>query len=127
MLNYPLGEVAMQVTKVSDMGGRVTADKIGSGSRAGRRNESLRCLARYSLLGTAMALLPMTQAVAGVAAQFVPLQVSTIPANGDTNPYGVASVPFGFPRGDHSARVISWFPTSITLAVSRGPEPRSLE
>jgi hypothetical protein len=99
MLTYPLSDLAMQVAKVSDMGGRVTADKIGSGSRAGRRNEPLRRLARYSLLGTAMALLPMTQAAAGVGAQFVPLQVSTIPANGDTNPYGVAFVPFGFPPG----------------------------
>jgi len=99
MLNYPLGDVAMQVAKVLDMGGRVTADKIGSGSRAGRRNESLRRLARYSLLGTAIALLPMMQAVAGVGAQFVPLQKSTVPANGDTNPYGVAFVPFGFPQG----------------------------
>ena len=66
MLNYPLGDLAMQVAKVSDMGGRVTADEIGSGSRAVRKNESLRRLARYSLLGTAIALLPMTQAAAGV-------------------------------------------------------------
>ena len=90
MLNYPLGDLAMQVAKVSDMGGRVTADKIGSGSRAGRTNEALRRLARYSLLGTAIALLPMTRAVSGFGAQFVPLQVSTVPGNGDTNPYGVA-------------------------------------
>ena len=90
MLNYALGFVAMQVAKVTDMGGRVTADKIGSGSRAGRTNEALRRLARYSLLGTAIALLPMTRAVSGIGAQFVPLQVSTVPGNGDTNPYGVA-------------------------------------
>jgi hypothetical protein len=99
MLNYPLGDVAMEVAKVSDVSGAVTADEIGSGSRAGHRNESLRRLARFSLLGTAIALLPMTQASANAEAQFVPLQVSTIPANGDTNPYGVAFVPFGFPPG----------------------------
>jgi hypothetical protein len=99
MLNYARGDVAMQVAKVSDMGGRVTADKFGSGPRVGRRNEPLRRLARCSLLGTAIALLPMTQAVPGFGAQFVPLQVSTVPANGDTNPYGVAFVPFGFPHG----------------------------
>ena len=29
--------------------------------------------------------------------QFPPLVVSTVPANGDQNPYGVAFVPFGFP------------------------------
>src|ERR1700722_16876992 len=28
---------------------------------------------------------------------FLPLQVSTIPGNGDVNPYGLAFVPFGFP------------------------------
>jgi hypothetical protein len=101
MLNYPLGDLAMQVAKVSDMSGRVTADKIGSGSRAGRRNEAFRRLARYSLLGTAIALLPITQALADVdiAAQFVPLQVSTVPANGDTNPYGVVFVPLTFSAG----------------------------
>lgn len=101
MLNYARGDVAMQVAKVSDMGGRVTADKSGSGPRVGRRNEPLRRLACYSLLGTAIVLLPMAQALADAddVAQFVPLQASTVPANGDTNPYGVAFVPFGFPQG----------------------------
>ena len=101
MLNYPLGDLAMQVAKVSDMSGRVTADKIGSGSRTGRRTESLRRLAHYGLLGTAIALLPIRQALADVdiAAQFVPLQVSTVPDNGDTNPYGVAFVPANFSAG----------------------------
>jgi hypothetical protein len=98
MLNYLLGDVAMQVAKVSDVGGRVTADKFGSVFWAGGGNEPFRRLARYSLLGIAIALLPMTQAVAD-GTQFVPLQVSTVPTNGDTNPYGVAFVPFGFPPG----------------------------
>jgi hypothetical protein len=96
MLKYALGDVAMQVAKVSDKGGRVNADKFGSGSRAGRRDEPVRRLARYSLLGTAIALLPLTQPL---AAQFVPLQVSTVPANGDTNPYGVVFVPPNFSAG----------------------------
>jgi hypothetical protein len=30
---------------------------------------------------------------------FLPQQVSTSPGNGDTNPYGLAFVPFGFPYG----------------------------
>lgn len=30
---------------------------------------------------------------------FLPLQVSTVPANGDTTPYGLAFVPDGFPKG----------------------------
>jgi hypothetical protein len=101
MLNYSRGDLAMQVAKVSDMGGRVTADKIGSGSRAGRGNEPLRHLTRCSLLGTAIAVLPLAQALADVddAAPFIPLQKSTVPANGDTNPYGVAFVPPGFSAG----------------------------
>jgi hypothetical protein len=101
MLKYACGDLAMQLAKVSGMGGRVTADKFGSGSRIGRGNRPLRRLAYYSLLGTAIVLLPMAQALADAddVAQFVPLQVSTVPANGDTNPYGVAFVPFGFPQG----------------------------
>jgi len=100
MLNYALGDTAMQVTKIARISGRV-ADTFGSGLLAGQRNEPLRRLARYSLLGTAIALLPITQASVDAAdgAQFVPIQVSTVPANGDTNPYGVAFVPFGFPPG----------------------------
>jgi hypothetical protein len=31
---------------------------------------------------------------------FLPLQVSTIPGNGDVNPYGLAFVPFGFPSSN---------------------------
>src|SRR5271155_5728629 len=30
---------------------------------------------------------------------FLPLQVSTIPSNGDTTPYGLAFVPYSFPYG----------------------------
>ena len=30
---------------------------------------------------------------------FLPLQVSTVPSNGDTTPYGLAFVPYGFPYG----------------------------
>ena len=43
----------------------------------------------------------MTQALAddNDVRQFVPLQVSTVPANGDVNPYGVAFVPPGFSAG----------------------------
>jgi hypothetical protein len=32
-----------------------------------------------------------------MGAQFVPFQVSTVPANGDRNPYRVAFLSFGFP------------------------------
>ena len=103
MLNYALGYAAMQVATVREMGGRVAADKFGSGLRAGRRNESLRRLARCSLLGTAIALLPSQQATAQNSndVRFIPSVIvsSTVPANGDGNPYGVAFVPPGFPGG----------------------------
>lgn len=42
----------------------------------------------------------ITSAFAGRHLPFLPLVVSTVPANGDQNPYGVAFVPFGFP-GPH--------------------------
>jgi hypothetical protein len=35
---------------------------------------------------------------------FLPLQVSTIPSNGDTTPYGLAFVPEGFPESDILSR-----------------------
>src|SRR6516162_9387557 len=130
MLNYALGDAAMQVATVSDMGGRVAADKFGSGLRAGRRNDSLRRLARYSLLGTAIALLTSQQATAQASngVRFIPSVIvsSTVPANGDGNPYGVAFVPAGFPGGGHSNPVISWFRTSTTPCLSREPAPRLL-
>jgi len=36
----------------------------------------------------------------GFFGPFLPLQVSTVPSNGDTTPYGLAFVPDGFPEGD---------------------------
>jgi hypothetical protein len=35
----------------------------------------------------------------GFFGPFLPLQVSTVPSNGDTTPYGLAFVPEGFPEG----------------------------
>src|ERR1700749_3734508 len=58
------------------------------------------------LLGIGMAMLtlgadriifPRTAIAGGFFNSFLPLQVSTIPGNGDTNPYGLAFAPFGFP------------------------------
>ena len=100
--NYAFADVVMRLkAKVLDVGCRVTAERSGSGLRAGDRNESLRRLTRYSFLGAAIALAPMTQALADVeiGAQFIPLQVSTVPGNGDTNPYGVVFVPPNFSGG----------------------------
>src|SRR5215469_4696007 len=36
----------------------------------------------------------------GFFGPFLPLQVSTVPSNGDTTPYGLAFVPPGFPHND---------------------------
>ena len=50
---------------------------------------------------------------------------STVPGNGDVNPYGVAFVPRVFPQGDCSNQATSWCPTSMTWLMSKGPAPRS--
>jgi hypothetical protein len=51
---------------------------------------------------TLLALSPSTRALGspdGSGNQILPIQASTVPANGDLNPYGVAFVPIGFPGG----------------------------
>jgi hypothetical protein len=57
-------------------------------------------IARAGLL-TAATILVLINAAAARAQQFFPEIIisSTIPANGDLNPYGVAFVPPGFPSG----------------------------
>lgn len=47
-------------------------------------------------LGAGIAF-PRATIAGGFINPFLPLQVSTIPANGDGNPYGLAFVPYGFP------------------------------
>jgi hypothetical protein len=56
-------------------------------------------IAAASLLVATAALVPM--AASAQAQRFIPdiIISSTIPANGDLNPYGVAFVPPGFPSG----------------------------
>jgi hypothetical protein len=60
----------------------------------------LSSMVRGSLVMAAVTLVPLT-ATAARAQQFIPKMIisSTIPANGDLNPYGVAFVPPGFPSG----------------------------
>lgn len=55
----------------------------------------------YSMLVTACAWSPLTATHAVAANQFLPEYrvSSTVPPNGDLNPYGVAFVPSGFPNG----------------------------
>jgi len=61
---------------------------------------SARIIARQALLAAALlAILPPAPAAAETIFPFLPQNVtsSTVPANGDLNPYGVAIVPFDFP------------------------------
>ncbi|MGA7383173.1 MAG: hypothetical protein WBW81_00265 [Methylocella sp.] len=62
------------------------------------RKRNVKRIACYALFGATMALVPLR---AGADSRFIPqiLVSSTIPANGDLNPYGVAFVPPGFPAG----------------------------
>src|SRR5258708_33854560 len=50
----------------------------------------------------------------------IPTETSTIPANGDNNPYGVAFVPDGFPKGGKTAAgdiLVSNFNAKSTVPV----------
>jgi len=79
--------------------GRATADEMNPASRTRQRN-ILSQVARCGVLGAVIALLSLQQqalAQAILATGF--LDVSTVPSNGDLNPYGVAFVPDGFPGG----------------------------
>jgi hypothetical protein len=48
-------------------------------------------------LGAGRIAFPRPAIAGGFFNPFLPLQVSTVPANGDANPYGLAFVPYGFP------------------------------
>jgi hypothetical protein len=66
------------------------------------RKRNIKRIACYALFGVAMALFPLRAwADSDDGKRFIPriLVSSTIPANGDLNPYGVAFVPPGFPAG----------------------------
>jgi hypothetical protein len=66
------------------------------------RKRNVKRIACYALVGAAMALVPLRAwADSDNPNRFIPriLVSSTIPANGDLNPYGVAFVPPGFPAG----------------------------
>jgi hypothetical protein len=101
MKNAELPRATLRVAAGMDLSGRAAANETNRAVRVEKRSRSLDRIARYRLFGLAMALLPMTQARADAqqVGQFVPLQVSTVPANGDQNPYGVAFVPPGFSAG----------------------------
>jgi len=66
-----------------------------------RRRSTIKTLAGIGAALIALAFarvaLPAFALAAGFSSPFLPQQVSTIPANGDLNPYGLAFVPFAFP------------------------------
>jgi hypothetical protein len=59
---------------------------------------NLKRLAGVGFILTAIGLMAARPAMAGTP--LIPVQTSTIPSNGDLNPYGVAFVPNGFPAGN---------------------------
>ena len=59
----------------------------------------------------------------GFFGPFLPLQVSTVPSNGDTTPYGLAHVPEGFPEGAAISKgtlLVSNFNSSLTPGAGLG-------
>ena len=73
----------------------------GSGAKGTRRiAPRWRAAARLTLLMVSLsAAATAVRADVPFVKPFLPLQVSTVPANNDMNPYGLAFVPDGFPAG----------------------------
>src|SRR5260370_29582653 len=100
MRNKELDLIAMGMASATDISGRVTAKGVKCGLRAGSWYKSLRRIAVYGAFGLAIAPMPLRQALADSDDQhgrILPSVIvsSTVPANGDVNPYGVAFVPKG--------------------------------
>ena len=65
---------------------------------------NLKRLAGAGFVLAAVAVVPAQPALAGKTIEpLIPVQTSTIASNGDVNPYGVAFVPEGFPKGGKTA------------------------
>jgi hypothetical protein len=61
---------------------------------------NLKRLAGAGLVLAAVGVMSAQPALAGKTVEpFIPVQTSTVASNGDVNPYGVAFVPDGFPKG----------------------------
>jgi hypothetical protein len=75
---------------------------VVSGDQVSIRN--LKRLAGAGLLLAAVGVMSAQPALAGKSVEpFIPVQTSTVATNGDVNPYGVAFVPNGFPKGGKTA------------------------
>src|ERR1700747_2094023 len=66
-------------------------------AEARRRNKP--SFASVTVLASALLIVSFAHAARAGSMPIVPLQISTAPANGDLNPYGLAEVPAGFPEG----------------------------
>jgi hypothetical protein len=74
------------------------ATAVASGDRVSIRN--LKRLIGTGLVLAAVGVMSAQPALAGKTVEpFIPVQTSTVASNGDVNPYGVAFVPNGFPKG----------------------------
>jgi hypothetical protein len=102
MRNKELDLIAMAMSNAAEISGRVAANEAKRGLLADNLFQSLRCIAGYGAFSLAIALVPLQRALANSDdqhGQILPSVIvsSTVPANGDLNPYGVAFVPEGFP------------------------------
>ena len=78
------------------------ATAVASGDQVSIRN--LKRLTGAGLVLAAAAVMSAQPALAGKTIEpLIPVQTSTIASNGDVNPYGVAFVPQGFPKGGKTA------------------------
>ena len=113
------------MANATETSGRAAANEVRRGLLDGNGCQSLRCIAGYGVFGLALALLPLRQALADSDEQhrrILPSVIvsTTVPENGDLNPYGVAFVPKAFHRGDYSSQAIFWFQTSTTSGNVQG-------
>ena len=92
-----LGRPETGAVSCSKLGGVATA--VASGDQMSIRN--LKRLAGAGFILAAIGLMSAQAALAGTP--LIPVQTSTVPSNGDLNPYGVVFVPAGFPTGGNTA------------------------
>ena len=89
---------------------------------------TVRYALRRSLLAASLGFLAAIGARADAADAFIPrlINSSTVPANGDINPYGVAFVPVGFPAGGKiAAGAGSFAPAAMRCVPLRKENRRS--
>ena len=96
---------SIEVTNHTDMSGRKTIKTREHGSQM-RARRTFGTVARCCVVSAAAALLLVRYASADSDDKFQQIlpfptiTTSTVPSNGDVNPYGVAFVPKGFPSGE---------------------------